>query len=56
MLEKFKQWAKGYPLMLLDDTYTNSYLEELDNPRELIYPHLGLEYEPYVFDKIMIQF
>jgi hypothetical protein len=53
MLEKFKQWAKGYPLILLDDTYTKLYLEELDNPMELVYPHLGLEYEPYVFEKIM---
>ena len=53
MLEKFKQWAKGYPLLLLDNTYTNSYLEELENPKELIYPYLGLEFEPYVFEKIM---
>lgn len=53
MLEKFKQWAKGYPLVLLDDTYTLSYLEELENPMELVYPHLGLEFEPYVFEKIM---
>lgn len=53
MLEKFKQWAKGYPLLLLDNTYTTSYLEELENPMELIYPYLGLEFEPYVFEKIM---
>ena len=53
ILEKFKQWAKGYPLVLLDNTYTLSYLEELDNPKELIYPHLELEMSQDVFSKIM---
>ena len=53
ILEKFKQWAKDYPLLLLEDRYTKKYLGELKNKKELVYPYLELEYEPHVFDKII---
>ena len=53
IIEKFKQWAKGHPLLLIDNTYTLSYLDELDNPKELVFPYLGLNNTPDVFQKIM---
>ena len=53
ILEKFKKWSDGLPLMLMDNTYTPGYLEELDNPKEMIYPHLDLEFTQDVFDRIM---
>ena len=53
MLEKFKQWAKNYPLLLIDDTYTLSYLDELENPKELVFPYLGLEYTDDVFQRMI---
>ena len=51
ILEKFKRWAKGYSLLLLEEKYTKKYLNELDNNKELVYPYLNLEYEERVFDK-----
>ena len=53
IIEKFKRWAKDYPLLLLEESYTKDYLKELDNKKELVYPYLGLEYEPSIFDKII---
>ena len=53
IIEKFKRWAKDYPLLLLEESYTKDYLKELDNKKELVYPYLGLEYEPNIFDKII---
>lgn len=53
IIEKFKQWSKDYPLLIIEDNYTLDYLKELDNPKELIYPYLNIEYSPDVFNKIM---
>ena len=53
ILEKFKQWAKDYPLLLLENSYTEGYLKELDNKKESVYPYLELEYDVEVFNKIM---
>ena len=53
MIEKFKQWSKKYPILLIDNTYTLSYLEELENKKELVYPYLELEYTKDVFSMIM---
>ena len=56
IIEKFKRWAKDYPLLIIEDNYTTKYLEELDNTKELIYPYLNMEYSLDVFDKIMTKY
>lgn len=53
IIEKFKQWAKDYPLLILEDKYTKKYLKEMKNSKELVYQYLDMEYEPRVFDKII---
>ena len=53
IIEKFKQWAKDYPLLLLENEYTEKYLKELNNKKESVYPYLDLEYENEVFNKII---
>ena len=53
IIEKFKRWAKDYPLLIIEDTYTKDYLSELENTKELIYPYLDMEYSLDVFNKIM---
>ena len=52
ILEKFKQWSKDYPLLIIEDTYTKDYLKELENSKELIYPYLNMEYNNDVFNQI----
>lgn len=53
IIEKFKRWAKDYPILLIEDTYTREYLSELDNSMELVYPYLGLEFSNDVFTEII---
>ncbi len=53
IIEKFKHWAKDYPLLLIENTYTLDYLKELDNKKEIVYPYLELENTQDVFNKIM---
>ena len=53
LLEEFKKWIEDYPLLILDEVYTPNYLEEIGNPKEIIYPYLDLEYADDIFEKIM---
>lgn len=53
ILEKFKQWSKDYPLIILENAYTLDYLKDFNNSKELVYPYLDLEYNSDVFNKIM---
>lgn len=50
--EKFKKWAKDYPILIIDEGYTKDYLSDLDNKKELIWPYLNMEYSIDAFDKI----
>ena len=51
--EKFKQWAKNYPLLLIEESYTKDYLKDLNNKKELVYPYLQLDYSLDIFERIM---
>ena len=53
IIEKFNRWAENYPILLIEDKYTRDYLKELDNPMELVYPYLGLEFNNDVFNTII---
>ena len=53
ILNKFKHWAGDYPLLIIENSYTEDYLKELDNSKELIYPYLNIDYSQDVFNKIM---
>ena len=50
--EKFKQWSKGYPLLLIEESYTKDYLKDLNNKKELVYPYLNLDYTLDIFERI----
>ena len=52
IIEKFKRWAKDYPLLLLEEEYTKKYLKELNNKQELVYPYFDLEFDNEIFNKI----
>lgn len=43
IIEKFKQWAKDLPLVIIEDNYTLSYLKELNNRKELVYKYFDIE-------------
>lgn len=53
IIEKFKKWAKDLPLLIIDDTYTLSYLKELNNKKELIYPYFNIKPSEDAFIEII---
>ena len=53
ILEKFRRWSEGLPILTIDNTYTPRYFESLENSQELVFPYLGLEFSEDVFDEIM---
>lgn len=52
MMDKFSKWTDGEDLLILDNTYTNNFLECLDNKRESIASYYDLEYSDDLIDKI----
>lgn len=52
IIEKFKRWAKDYPLLLLEEEYTKKYLSEMKNEQTLVYPYFDLEFDNEIFNKI----
>lgn len=51
--EKFKNWAKDYPLLIIEDSYTLDYLADFPNKKELFYKYLNMEYSIDIFDKMV---
>ena len=53
IVDKFKKWSKGLPLLIIDNTYTYNFLEDIDNEKKSIFTYLGLEYSDDVIDKVI---
>lgn len=54
--EKFKQWVEDYPLLMIEDSYTTGYLKDINNPKELVYKYLNMEYNLDIFKEIMAKY
>ena len=53
MMDKFSKWTDGADLLILDNAYTNNFLEKLDNKRESIAPYYDLKYSDILIDNII---
>ena len=53
ILEKFRRWSEGLPILTVDNTYTPRYFESLENHQELAFPYLGIEFSDEAFDQVM---
>jgi len=53
IMSDFKQWANNYKLLIIDNEYTNNFLEYLDNEKESIFRYLELDYSLDVIDKVI---
>lgn len=52
ILEKFKHWVEDYPLLILEESYTRDYLDEISNKKELVYKYLDMDYSLDIFERI----
>lgn len=50
---KFKTWIKDLPILIMDNEYTEHYLEYLDNKKESIFNYLNTSYSHNVIDELI---
>jgi DNA polymerase III alpha subunit (gram-positive type) len=53
ILYEFKKWSQGFKLLIIDNIYTNNFLNDLENEKESIFKYLNMEYHDYVIDDII---
>lgn len=53
ILSRFKKWIEDYELLILDNLYTENYLEKIKNKRESIFKYLNMEFSDDVIDRVM---
>lgn len=53
LMKNFKKFIEDLPLLIIDNTYTRNYLDDIDNKKESVFKYLGLEVTDDVFDKLM---
>lgn len=56
ILDDFKKWCGDSKLLIIDNSYTKSYLSSLSNDIESILGYLNLEYSDDIIDVIMSKY
>ncbi len=49
----FKEWIKDSPLLIIDNSYTENYLEELPNKKESIFKYLDTKYNDNIIEELI---
>lgn len=53
ILESFKNWASDLPLLIIDNAYTENFLETLENKKESIFKYLDTTYNDNIIEELM---
>lgn len=53
ILDEFKKYSKGLPLLILDNSYTKDYFSEFNNNIESILKYINMEYHDKVIEDII---
>ena len=53
ILEDFQEWSKDLPLLILDNVYTNNFLESLPNKKESLLKYIGKEYNDHIIEDLI---
>lgn len=53
ILTDFEKWSDNLPLLILDNPYTNNFLESLPNKKESILKYLNKEYNDRVVEELI---
>ncbi|MBQ8472263.1 MAG: hypothetical protein IJ501_02025 [Bacilli bacterium] len=56
ILNEFKKFSDGLPLLIIDNDYTKDYLKTLTNSKESIFKYLNLDMSDDVFSKIISKY
>jgi len=53
ILEEFEKWSNNLPILILDNVYTNNFLEELPNKKESVLKYLNKEYHDRIIEELI---
>lgn len=53
IIKDFARWIEDYPLLIIDNSYTLNYLENIGNKKESIFNHLNMTYSDNVISEII---
>ena len=53
ILNDFQTWSNGLPLLILDNVYTNNFLNDLTNKKESVLKYLDKEYHDRVIEELI---
>lgn len=56
ILDEFNKWSKKYPLLIIDNLYTNNFLESISNKKESIFKYMDKEYNDTIIEEIMREY
>lgn len=56
ILDSFREWIEDRKLLILDNAYTNNFLESIDNEKESICKYLGMDYHDRIIEELMDKF
>lgn len=53
IMESFKEWIEDLPLLIIDNLYTENFLESIENKKESIFKYLDTSYNDNIIDELM---
>lgn len=53
ILEEFQKWIGDLPLLIIDNMYTENFLEPISNKKESIFKYLDTEYNDNIIDELI---
>lgn len=53
IIKEFSSWIEDLPLLILDNQYTEKYLDIIPNPKYYILDYLNMGYQDQIIDKII---
>lgn len=56
IINKFKKWIEDYDLLIIDNLYTENYLEKIKNKKESVFKYLNMEFSFDIIDKIIAKY
>lgn len=56
ILDDFKNWSNNLPVLILDNEYTNNFLESISNKKESILKYLNKEYHDQIIEELIEEY
>lgn len=53
ILDDFERWSDGYSLLILNNSYTIKYLENIPNLKKDISTYLNIPFSDYIIDEVI---